>query len=207
MCSSDLGSIKFENAADNSTGILVVGGTTGSVTNTGSITIADDLNPTDSDNDGDADGVYAHGTGRAGIRLDGGPSAFTGSILNDTAGSITVDGNQSYGILLNQQMVGDLTNKGSIRVVGDGSYGIRTRDDVTGLVTVRGSVNVVGAGSIGVSLEDTVTGRVTLGGAIVSTGFRYTQRDDTARPHLDADDLLIGGPAVVIGAKIGRAHV
>lgn len=197
------GAIKFENAADGATGIQVVGGNTGSVTNSGTITIADDFTPSDTDNDGDSDGPYAHGTNRAGIRLSGGASAFTGSILNDTSGNITVDGNQSYGILIAQQMVGDLTNKGIIRVVGDGSYGIRTTDDITGLVTVRGSVSMTGAGSTAVSLEDNVSGRVTLGGAITSTGYRYTTRPGAdALAKLDADDLLQGGPAVVIGANM-----
>jgi outer membrane autotransporter protein len=198
------GEVRIEPAADGSTGILVVGGHTGSVTNAGNITILDDFVPTDGDNDGDLDGQFSHGTNRAGIRLAGG-GAFTGNILNDTGGAITVEGNQSYGILLDEALIGDLVNKGSIRVGGDGSYGIRVVDPITGKVTIRGSVSISGAAAEAVSIAGNVSGRLTLGGVITGTGYRYTTAptSSTALNALDADDKLQGGPAVRIAGNMG----
>jgi hypothetical protein len=70
---------------------------------------------------------------------------FTGDIINDTTGIISVEGNTSAGMLLEGPVVGNVTNLGSISVTGDNSYGVRITAPVTGKVTMGGSVNVQGA--------------------------------------------------------------
>jgi hypothetical protein len=195
---TNAGNITFDKVtANGQTGILVNNGVAGSVTNSGNISITDDLTPTDTDNDGDLDGPFAHGTDRYGIRTLG---AFTGDVVN--SGGITVEGNNSSGISLEGPLTGNLTSKGTITVTGDHSFGVRSTGAVSGKVTL-GNVAVQGAGSIGVSLENTVGGQVVFGGVVTATGYRYTTRPaDTSK--LDADDLLQGGPAVNIAASMNK---
>src|SRR3546814_7489737 len=90
------GTIQIGNA-NGATGIFAEAGVTGSITNsaTGKIVIDESYEGEDIDKDGDKDGPYAVGNGRAGIKTGG---AFTGNIVN--AGTITVEGNDSAGIRL-----------------------------------------------------------------------------------------------------------
>ncbi|WP_029087236.1 autotransporter outer membrane beta-barrel domain-containing protein [Brevundimonas aveniformis] len=198
----DLGSrIVMESAADGATAILVHGGNTASIENRSVITIFDSVTATDSDNDGDADGAFASGTGRYGIRVVG-PGALTGDVHNN--GTITVEGNQSAAISIETDLIGNLIQSGSITMVGDQSYGLRTTGSVSGIYFAGGQIAVTGAGSVGVSVEGDLAGRLTFGGGITATGFRYTgQLSQTQIERLDADDLLIGGPAVSVSANVG----
>ncbi|HRD26660.1 MAG TPA: autotransporter outer membrane beta-barrel domain-containing protein [Caulobacter sp.] len=201
------GEISSEDV-DNSTGILVVGGTTTTVTNASVIKIVDTFNQTatanDADKDGDLDGAFATGTGRYGIRVTG-PGAVTGDILNDTSGSISVEGNNSWGISVESAVIGDVTNLGAISITGDNVYGMQITGPVTGNVTGRGVVAALGLNAVGVAVDADVSGAVQLQGNITATGYRYSSRpaDAEARANLDADDLLQGGPAVRITGDVG----
>ena len=104
------GTVQITNA-DGSTGIGTVAGGSGTITNSGKIIVSETYTPTDADNDGDLDGPFASGTGRAGIRTAG---AFTGSITNTSTGAITVQGNDSYGILLGGPLNGNLSVDGTV---------------------------------------------------------------------------------------------
>ncbi|KRA61766.1 autotransporter [Caulobacter sp. Root655] len=195
---------------DNSTGILILGGNTGTVTNSLAISLTEDYTPTDDDKnaagaaapDGDLDGPFAKGTNRYGVRLTG-PGVFTGDIINDTAGSITIEGNNSAGISLETGLVGNLTSKGAITVTGDNSYGVHVAGPVTGNIVQGGSVAVTGLNATGVAVDANVTGAFALQGSVATTGYRYTTRPvETAVVKFDADDLLQGGPAVRIGGNV-----
>ncbi|PLR27730.1 autotransporter domain-containing protein [Caulobacter zeae] len=187
---------------NDSTGILINGGTTGTVTNTGTITLDEDYTPTDTDSDGDVDGAFALGSNRYGIRLAG-PGAFTGDILS-TGGTITIEGNNSAGIKLDSALNGNLTSGGAIAVTGNNSYGVHVNAPVTGKVTVNGSVSVLGQNSTGVAIDNNINGAFVIQGAVTATGYRYTARpaDKTVRDKLDADDLLQGGPAVRVAGSV-----
>lgn len=205
------GAVEMLDSASGSTGVLVLGGNSSNITNSGLITITEDYNPTDTDNDGDVDGTFAQRTNRYGIRVTG-PGALTGDIRS--TGGITVEGNQSAAISVETDLVGDLFNSGTIAMTGDQSYGIRTTGSVSGDIYAGGSIAASGTGSIGVSIEGDVAGRVTLGGAITSTGYRYTTSlNSLDLDALDADDLRIGGSAVSItgnvvgGLLLDLAHV
>ena len=195
---------------DNSTGILIQGGTTGTVTNTGTISLTEDYTPTDDDKDtagaakpdGDLDGPFAKGANRYGIRLLG-PGVFTGDIIQ-SAGSITIEGNNSAGISLETGLVGNLTTGGTIAVTGDNAYGVHVAGPVTGKVSINGSTAALGLNATGVAIDGDVTGAFVLQGSVSSTGYRYTTRPTTKelRDLLDADDLLQGGSALRVTSNV-----
>ena len=188
---------------DGSTGILILGGNTGSVTNSLAISLTETYTATDTDSDGDLDGAFAQGTNRYGIRLQG-PGVFTGNITQDATGSIIIAGNNSAGISLETGLVGNLSNLGSITVTGDNSYGVHVTGPVTGSVTQGGAISVTGLNATGVALDSNVSGAVAIQGSVTTTGYRYTTRPtETAIGLLEADDLLQGGPAVRVAGDVG----
>lgn len=195
------GAIGFNNL-DNSTGVLVTAGRTGGVTNTGAISLLEDYTPEDTDKDGDLDGPFSKRTNLFGIRLTG-AGAFAGDITHGGGGQITVEGNSSAGISLESRLNGSLISAGAVSVVGDASKGISAAS-VSGNVRITGAVVVQGEGTVGVSLGD-VDGVAQLQNVVSATGFRSLQRlSDDARAKLDADDLKVGGPAVLIAGNLGH---
>ena len=182
------------------TGILVNGGLTSTVLNTGAISLLEDFTGSDTDSDGDIDGGFAQGSGRFAIRAIG-PGALAGSIAH--GGTISVEGNDSAGISVETRLGGALAVAGSVQVVGDRGVGIRA-DSVAGDVQLLGAVNVQGENSVAVLLGD-VDGAVVLQNTIASTGYRAVERAaDADRAKLDADDLKQGGAAVRITGSVGR---
>ncbi|MFN3815915.1 autotransporter domain-containing protein [Brevundimonas sp.] len=197
------GSIVMENAANGATAILAQGGRAGSIVVGGSISITEDYEAKDTDNDGDLDGPFATGENRYGIRVTG-AQALDGDLTLSRQGSIRVEGNNSYGISNEGGLTGDLVSRGSISILGDDSYAVRSTGDVAGDVWVGGSISVQGENSVGLSLEGDIDGAVRIDGTIVATGFRYTARptNQEALEGLDPDDLLAGGPAVRIASDV-----
>lgn len=186
---------------DDSVGVLVIGGHTGSLTSEGSISLTEDYDYEDTDDDGDYDGLFAKGSRRYGVRLTG-TEAFTGTITN--SGSITIEGMDSAGISLEVPLVGDLVHSGSISVTGDRGYGVHVAAPVTGNVTIEGSTSVTGQGSVGVAVDSAIDGAFVLQGSVYSSGYRVTSRysDPDDRALLDADDMLEGGGGVNIAANV-----
>jgi hypothetical protein len=190
------GTIQITNA-DGATGIFANAGTTGGITNsaTGKIIIDESYAPTDIDKDGDIDGPFAVGTGRTGIATGG---AFTGNIVN--SGEITIEGNNSAGIRLGGSLTGNFTNDGKISVLGDNALGVGLQD-VNGNVRLAGTISAVGQNATAARLAGNINGALVVQGALTATGYRYTTVP--ADPSkLDADDLLIGGPALSIEGNV-----
>jgi len=187
----------------DSVGILVLGGHAGGVTNAGSISLTEDYDYEDTDEDGDTDGVYAKGTGRYGIRIVG-PGVFTGDITSDADSSIYIEGVSSAGISVETGLIGNLTTAGAVTVIGDSSYGVRVAAPVAGDVTVEGSVSVTGGGATGVAIDSAVDGAFVIQGSVTAQGYRYTSRisDPDDRALLDADDSLESGSAVRVTADV-----
>ncbi|CAN5819281.1 autotransporter outer membrane beta-barrel domain-containing protein [soil metagenome] len=187
--------------ADNATGVAIVGGNTGEVKLSGSIVVDESTVLKDTDSDGDRDGQCALGTNLVGVRVSG-PATFHGSITQ-TAGSITVEGNDSAGVSLESAIDGSLQTAGVISVVGDRSYGLHALGTVGGDVVVTGAVTAQGKDSVGVALDANVGGKLSINSAVGSSGFRSTTRGtDAVVAKLDADDLLIGGSAVRVGGDL-----
>lgn len=200
---TNLGTLSTTGVND-SVGVLVIGGKTGSVTNSATISLLEDYAATDSDSDGDLDGVFAQGSNRFGIRLTN-AGTFTGDISNASGGTISIEGNNSAGMLLEGPIVGNVSNFGTISVVGDNAYGVRVAAPVTGSVILGGTVNAQGVNAVAQAIDANVSGPLVLQGTASATGYRYTSRPSTldALNKLDADDLLQGGPAVRVAGDVG----
>ncbi|WP_037500818.1 autotransporter outer membrane beta-barrel domain-containing protein [Sphingomonas jaspsi] len=193
------GGIAISNI-NGATGILANAGVTSGINNSGTIKVDEPYTPTDTDNDGDLDGPFALGSGRFGIHTLG---AFTGNIVN--TGTITVEGNNSGGIVLGGPLTGNFTHDGTTSVLGNNSVGV-SLDDVTGKVRLAGNISAQGQNSIAVQSLGDVTGAMVIQGKISATGYRYTTAP--ADPSkLDADDLLQGGPAISIEGNVTQGVI
>lgn len=196
---TNAGNITISNA-DNATGILVTGPRTATITNSGTITIDETYTPTDSDNDGDLDGLFAIGTGRAAIRIDG---ALTGNLVH--TGTILVEGNNSAGIRASGPITGTVTHEGRTTVAGNNSVGVAL-GDVSGNVRLAGEITVRGGASQGALLAGDLGGALRVQSAITVTGYRSVPAPaDVTR--LDADDLLQGGSALVIEGNVAKGII
>lgn len=206
-------SITMTRAASGATAIEARPGLNSGIIVGGTIRITDDIDtPVDTDRDGDADGPFASGDNRYGVRIVG-PGTFTGDILVENTGSIVVEGNNSAGILVEPGLAGRIDTRGTISVFGNNTFGVRTQGNVQG-VRIGSGVSALGDGAVGVAVDGNVSGQVRLQGAVSATGYRYTSRlvkagGTQARPELlyyedlDADDILQGGPAVRVTGDIG----
>ncbi len=216
---SNEGQIGFTDV-NGATGILVQGGNTGSVTNTGTINLTETYSPTDSNLDGLIDGNFASGGNRYGIVVAG-SAPFNGAITD--TGSISVHGNGSYGVLIQAPITGDFQMitaslatgttaaaavNGSIGILGDHSVGL----DVTPSGGIGGNVRLStisasGIGSQAVIINGPVGGGVDIAGSVSSTAYRTTTR--ASNPALSAlytaQELGFGGQngaAVTIGGSV-----
>jgi hypothetical protein len=195
------GTISFHNV-DNSTGILVQGGHTSTITNTGSV-VSDEDAPTSTDSNGITHGAFAKGTNRFGLRLVG-PGDFIGSITNTAAGVFSVAGNNSAAISIETGLNGTLSSLGAVTAIGDNSFALHSTGAITGNVTLAGTLSASGQNAQAVSLSD-VGGAVNITSTITATGYRYTTRSTSTQflNLLKPDDLLQGGPALTIGGSVG----
>jgi hypothetical protein len=217
--------ISMSSNDDGVTGILVNGGTTSNITIAGTVAVFDDITTdtdTDTDNDGDVDGPWAKGNNRYGVRVVG-AAPLVGNITVDAAGRISVDGNNSAGISVESPLTGNIKVLGGVTVIGNNSYGVHTVGAVTGNVDLVGAITVRGENSVGAAINGDVSGRVMVESTIVVSGFRYTSAlpvrpadyvetpandgDVLFRDELDPDDLLIGGPGVLIAANVGAGVI
>lgn len=193
---TNAGNIKITNV-ENATGILVSGPRTADIANSGTITIDETYNPTDNDNDGDLDGPFALGSGRAAIRID---SALTGTLSH--TGTIVVEGNQSAGIRATGPITGTVTHEGKTNVTGNQSVGVAL-GDVSGNVRLAGEINVRGEGSRGAVLGGNLGGALRVQSGITVSGYRSVPAPADAS-KLDADDLLQGSSALVIEGNVAK---
>jgi hypothetical protein len=193
------GTIQISNA-DGAIGVLADAGTGGGISNTGKIIIDETFAAADDDKDGDLDGPFAVGSGRTGIRTAG---TYAGPVA--IGGSITIEGKDSAGIWLGGPLTGAFTHDGATTVLGDRSVAVRA-DAITGNVRLAGTVSAAGAGAVAARFDGDVTGALVVQGAIAATGYRTTTIPADAT-KLDADDLLQGGPALVIGGNVSGGIV
>lgn len=195
------GTIQITNS-DGARGIFANAGVTGTITNsaTGKIIIDESYTPTDIDNDGDLDGPFAVGSNRVGIATGG---AFTGNIVN--SGEVTVEGNDSAGIRLGGPLTGNFTTDGKVSVIGDRALGVGLQD-VTGNVRLAGTITAQGVDAVAARLSGNINGALVVQGTLTATGYRYTTAPSDPS-KLDADDLLIGGPALSIEGDVSGGIV
>ncbi|WP_375383143.1 autotransporter domain-containing protein [uncultured Sphingomonas sp.] len=188
------GTITF-TGVENSTGIGATTGLAGTIANTGTITNTETSTAVDENADGNIDGPFATGANRYGIHVTG-AGTFAGGITN--SGTITIVGNTSAGIAVDDTLAGTIANTGTITVSGANSYGIHA-GTVTGNVTSSGAITATGQGAVGIALDGDVGGTVTLSSSVTATGFRGGA-SVYATPI--PDDLYIGGPAMRIAGNV-----
>ena len=200
-------SITMALAANGATAVLVNAGVTSDISIGSTISITDTIETyPDTDNDGDIDGPWATGSDRYGIRYAAG-APVTGNLLVGALGSIGVEGNNSYAISIESDLIGNIQSQGALRIFGHNSVAIRTQG-VTGDVSLLGSITARGMNTSAVSIGGDVGGRLTLQGEINATGYRYTSLGSEAfEAKLDDDDKLQGGPAVIIAGSVAGGVV
>jgi hypothetical protein len=182
-------------SVDGTSGITQAAGTTGNISNAGTISVLETF--TAPVVDSVVTGPIASASDRYGINVLSGSATTTGTISN--SGTITVDGLNSAGILVQSPYSGSISNTGAITVKGDNSTGISTQA-VTGNVTVAGTVAVIGEGTQGVVLNGDVGGTFTLQGT-VSQAVTYTADDGTTQT-LSRSDLNNGRALVQVGGSV-----
>ncbi|MBB3858822.1 hypothetical protein GGQ88_000062 [Novosphingobium hassiacum] len=194
---TNAGKIVVSNGANanGGAGIVANAGTSGDIANAGTITVDEPYAATDADKDGDLDGPFAVGSGRYGIRTLG---DHTGKITN--TGTITVEGNDSAGIALGGKLTGAFTHDGKTSVVGDRAVGVDARQ-IDGNVRLAGTVTAQGKDAIGARFGGDVNGAMVVQGVVSATGYRYPTAPTDAT-KLDADDLLQGGPTLLIEGNV-----
>jgi uncharacterized protein with beta-barrel porin domain len=188
------------NDANNTTGILLQGGNTGQINNSGTIQLLESFTLTDTDNDGDLDGNFAAGTNRYGIFLQAGPT-FTGDIFGD--GQISIEGNNSGAIRLDSLLTGDLSSSGALSVIGDNStvVAINSSAGVTGDVSLSGVVSAQGQNSVGLLVNAPIGGELSLSGTWTITGY-HSIIPPADQSTLEAEDLEQAGSAIQINASV-----
>lgn len=207
------GDIVIEDS-DNTVGVHILPGLQTNLTVSGNIQLIEDYTREDTDGDDDTDGPLAIGTNRTGILLDP-DAAMAGTIHLQSGSYILVEGNESAGVLLLSPLDGDLRAEGTISVTGDNAQGLTATGLIDGDVTI-GSVSARGENATGVRLDEGASGAVAVNGSVLSTGFVYNSTTNYVAPslvtstttpldeRLDADELLIGGPAFVVGGSLGQ---
>ncbi|HEX7854559.1 MAG TPA: autotransporter outer membrane beta-barrel domain-containing protein [Sphingobium sp.] len=184
-------------AANGATGIVQNVGTTSTISNAGTISVLESYTPT-VDSTGVVTEPVASASDRYGIHvLSGATSA--GSITN--SGTITVEGQNSAGILVESPYTGSIINTGTISVKGDNSVGIGTQA-VSGNVLVNGTITTIGQGAQGVVINGDVGGNVTIQGTV--TQARTYTADDGTTQALPFSTLAAGQAAVQINGNVAN---
>jgi hypothetical protein len=202
--------INANSSNNNTSAVLLKGGFTGSFTNSGSISNTDGYTASTNSTNGFADGAFAQGTARYGLRLVG-PGGLTGDITLNSGSTITVQGNNSYGVSLEAPLTGDLISAGSISMTGSSSTGLSETGGISGKLRITGAVSVSGGsagagqpGATAVNVGGDVGGSLSIYSAIAATGYRSTVRsvDPSVNAELTSDQLQISGPALQVGANV-----
>lgn len=175
-----------EFGVDNATAVLLQGGNSGNFTQAGSIGIGDNFAPSDTDDDGIPDGPFAQGTGRTGILISG-ASPFQGNVELQPGSTLVVEGNDSFGINLDNTamtqggLTGNLLTAGTVNLTGDDGAAIRVAGDVGGDVNNSAGILVAGENSNAIDIAGDVAGGFTNSSVIQNTGFRtgVSERPDT----------------------------
>ncbi len=196
------GTISISNQ-DNSTAVLLNGGNTGAFVNGGTITNTETYTRTDTNKDGVLDGPLAQGTNRYGVHLAG-AAPLIGTLQISSGSSISVQGNNSFGIALDGALQGDLQLLGSVGVAGDNSTGLSITAPISGKVFISGPLNGTGSGTTGVNIAAPIGGSLSIYSSVASTGYSITTRnpDPTINANLLASDLLTSNSALQIGNNV-----
>lgn len=195
------GEISITTDDDNAVGVHLVGGNTGTFTNSGRIIIESDTVAADDDDNGNIDGPYGLGSNRVAILVDG-AAVFTGDIIMTGGSSIVVRGDDSSGLRILSGLDGNVTHSGRINVFGANSRAIDIRSNVSGDVILGGTMTSDGANSSAVAIDGDIGGRFILSGSLLSTGYRFPgvpNADAIANFDAGEDDAQSGSALRISG--------
>jgi len=208
------GQIQIDDT-NNVTAILIGPGRTGDIMSSGTILLQEDYTREDDDDDDDLDGPLALGNNRIGIHLQSG-GTHTGTINLQDSSLLTVEGNDSAGILLESMLDGNLIIDGGISVIGEDGVAIDAAEGVTGDVILGSSITTRGANAEGVILDGDVGGNIAITGSVFVSGFTntgvtnyippasLTEDTDPIADRIDAEDINDSGSALVIGGSVAN---
>ena len=159
------GTITTTDSSDT-TGILISGTHTGSVTNNGVISLLATPDAIIADN-----GDIAVGSGRVGILISG-ASPFTGNVENAATGNITIRGQNSAGIRLDagSSLTGDILQSGAISLIGRDGVGVDVAGNILGNLAISGTINAIGGNSQAVNVGGDISGAVTVQSQLTASG-------------------------------------
>ncbi len=203
------GKIDMSSSADNSTAILVNGGHTSGLTVGGTIIVTDNYTASDTVNsDAVADGPFAQGTGRYGIHSTG-ATPFIGNVNLASGSVLQVEGNQSYGVVFDNNINGTFTSKAAITQQGDDTVGIWLKNGATGNTYLSGSIAGHGQNARGVVLNGTYAGLVNIDGSYSTTGYATTSTSGLTAAQVTAilatpSDMYQSGAAVTLAGTFSQ---
>ncbi len=186
------------NPSDNSTGVLIDGTRTGTVTINGDVTMEE----------GTPDAnllVQDYNDGRTGVWFNGG--TFTGDVVFGSSGRVDLFGDLSTAVLIDSDVVGNITMGSDSSVRGANSSGFVINGNVTGDVTFESTYgsSIIGAGSQGVVVNGNIDGAFLFGGNLSSTGYTsnsITDDPDTAIDEVAEQIALQSGSALTINGDV-----
>ncbi|MEP1229995.1 MAG: autotransporter domain-containing protein [Litorimonas sp.] len=201
-----------DNGVDNAIGVLLEGGANRSYTQSGDISIIETFAPADTDDDNIPDGPFAQGTGRTGILISG-ASPFEGNVELQAGSNLIVEGNDSFGINLENTalsqggLTGNLFTDGTIAISGNNNTAINVAGNVSGDVNNSGGISVIGGDSGAFNITGDIDGGFINSGVILNSGFRTNTRPTNAtgvsgRDLFDAEDLQNAASAINIESNI-----
>lgn len=212
---SIIGADGVEGGVNNATAVLLQGGADRSYTQSGTVIITDNFAPpTDLDDDILPDGPFALGTGRTGILISG-ASPFQGNVELQDSASLTIEGNDSFAINLDNTpmtqggLTGNLLTDGTIALIGENNTAINVASNVIGDINNSGSVTVQGPSSGAFNVSGDIDGGFINSGAVLNSGFRSNTRPAVAdgplgRGIFQAEDLQNAASAIIIEGNISR---
>ncbi|MFT3998002.1 MAG: autotransporter domain-containing protein [Asticcacaulis sp.] len=201
-----IGSIDMSASGDDATAIYIDGGRTSGITVSGKITVTDDYTPTDTDSpvDGIPDGPFAKGERRYGIHSVG-TSPFIGDVSLTSTSTLTVEGNNSYGVRFENALTGNFTSDSVVSLAGDNVRAFSFENGVTGNIIIGGTSSAQGLNAGVLNLAGNLNGALILDGTMGGTGYRLTAIADQATlDKLQADDKLQASALVNISGNVTK---
>jgi uncharacterized protein YhjY with autotransporter beta-barrel domain len=114
--------------------------------------------------------VTGSGTGNYGLLLDG-ASAFTGNINFQPGSAIIVYGENSVGVAIDAQLIGNLTTGAGLQATGVGATGVKITREITGTYINSGPISVRGTSVYTAENVDPLSGSGIAIGASIGMGF------------------------------------
>lgn len=141
-----------------------------------SLSLTGDLVIGDTTDDFDLDAA----TNVRGLELSG--LGFVGNFTINSGSSMTVNGADGRGVLIDAPLTGSFINNGSISMQGNRAIGIDIVGDVSGDVESWGAVAARYADTYGIRALGEIGGAFTLGGSVQVGRASYTDADDEVQP-------------------------